>query len=279
MLATLMTQMDELAKKMVEIEVQCKRKDKCIPPHEQRRPKDNEVKRIEEMLSIILHKVTEQDRDLEEMKESIKVMKQMIGLNEESFWRMHIGEQWSSRCIAEEVSMPDLIRRLAQHNFKSEPVKLGELKSNLASTSSSSQPSRITQAMILKMGNLAQSTEMRETRLERSIPGEASEVTALKVEVAELRKDVDCLKSTDFNSLIEAANDEDTAETSEIPSATTGEVQRYGTAEKESDAETDEEMIERREETIFRNLLDLVETVVQPVIQTSLTETSTAAPI
>uniref|UniRef100_M1DGD5 Polyprotein protein n=1 Tax=Solanum tuberosum TaxID=4113 RepID=M1DGD5_SOLTU len=56
MLATLMAQMDELAKKMAKIEIQCKRKDKYIPPHERRSLKDNEVKYLEGMLSIILHK-------------------------------------------------------------------------------------------------------------------------------------------------------------------------------------------------------------------------------
>uniref|UniRef100_M1DVZ9 Polyprotein protein n=1 Tax=Solanum tuberosum TaxID=4113 RepID=M1DVZ9_SOLTU len=42
MMAALMTQMDELAKNIVKIEVQCKRKDKYVPPHERRKPKDNE---------------------------------------------------------------------------------------------------------------------------------------------------------------------------------------------------------------------------------------------
>uniref|UniRef100_M1DI27 Uncharacterized protein n=1 Tax=Solanum tuberosum TaxID=4113 RepID=M1DI27_SOLTU len=34
MLAALMTQMDELARKILEIEVQCKRKDRYVLPHE-----------------------------------------------------------------------------------------------------------------------------------------------------------------------------------------------------------------------------------------------------
>uniref|UniRef100_M1E074 Integrase core domain containing protein n=1 Tax=Solanum tuberosum TaxID=4113 RepID=M1E074_SOLTU len=56
MLAALLTQMDELAKKIVEIEVQCKKKDMYVPPHERRKPKENEGKRVEGMLSIILNK-------------------------------------------------------------------------------------------------------------------------------------------------------------------------------------------------------------------------------
>uniref|UniRef100_M1DB86 Uncharacterized protein n=1 Tax=Solanum tuberosum TaxID=4113 RepID=M1DB86_SOLTU len=84
MLATLVTQIDELAKKIVEIEVLCKRKDKYIPHHERRRPKDNERKRVEGMLSIILHRVTEHDRVLDEMEENIEVMKQMIGSHSRS---------------------------------------------------------------------------------------------------------------------------------------------------------------------------------------------------
>uniref|UniRef100_M1DUY8 Retrotransposon gag protein n=1 Tax=Solanum tuberosum TaxID=4113 RepID=M1DUY8_SOLTU len=84
MLAALMTHMDELVKNIVEIEVQCKRKVIYVPPHERRKPKDNEGKRVEEMLSIILNKVSEHDRVLEKVKENIKLMKQMINSHSRS---------------------------------------------------------------------------------------------------------------------------------------------------------------------------------------------------
>jgi len=84
MMATLMTQIDELATKIVEIEVQCKRKDRYIPLHERRKPKDNAGKYVEGMLSIILNKVSEHDRVLEEVKENFKLMNQMIGSHSRS---------------------------------------------------------------------------------------------------------------------------------------------------------------------------------------------------
>uniref|UniRef100_M1D9I9 Polyprotein protein n=1 Tax=Solanum tuberosum TaxID=4113 RepID=M1D9I9_SOLTU len=100
----------------------------------------------------------------------------------------------------------------------------------------------------------------------------------MKAEVADLQKDVDYLKFTDFISLLEAADDVDTPETFVIPLDTTGDVHRDGIVADESEAKIDEEQIEVQEEIIYGDLLDLDETIVQSVIHTLLTETSMEAP-
>uniref|UniRef100_M1DGW3 Polyprotein protein n=1 Tax=Solanum tuberosum TaxID=4113 RepID=M1DGW3_SOLTU len=74
------------------------------------------------------------------------------------------------------------------------------------------------------------------------------------------------------------SDDVDSPASSEIPPVFTGDMPMDDVATDDSEAETDEEQIEVREESIYRDLLDLEETIVQSVIQTSLTETSMAGP-
>ncbi|KAG5571762.1 hypothetical protein H5410_061528 [Solanum commersonii] len=128
--------------------------------------------------------------------------------------------------------------------------------------------------MILKMGHLAHSIDVRATQLE----GESFEVTGLKVKVADLKKDVDYLKSTDFTSLLEAANDVEAQPSSEIPPITIENVSRDDVEVDGSESKIDEEQIEVRAESIYGDLPDLEKTMVQSVIQTSLIDTSMAGP-
>ncbi|KAG5571739.1 hypothetical protein H5410_061505 [Solanum commersonii] len=108
--------------------------------------------------------------------------------------------------------------------------------------------------------------------------GKSSEVTATKAEMEHLRKDVDYLKSTNYTSLLEAANYVDSLDTSIIPPDTIGDLHRGGIAADESEAMTDEKQIEVQEGNIYGGMRDLEETNVQLVIQTSLIEMSMAAP-
>ncbi|KAG5620160.1 hypothetical protein H5410_005378 [Solanum commersonii] len=153
------------------------------------------------------------------------------------------------RCIEVEYTRDEVDRRRAT------PV---DTSPEVPGTSTSSQPTKITQTSIDTLTIRVEACERRQR--------ETSEVMALKVEVVYLRKDIDYLKSTDFTSLLEAADDLDVPETPEIPPATTRDVHRDDAVVDESEAETDEELIEIREKSIYRDLPDLEKMIVQSVI-------------
>jgi len=46
-------------------------------PHERKKPKDHEGGQVEEILSLILHKVEEHDKVLKEIKENVSMINQM----------------------------------------------------------------------------------------------------------------------------------------------------------------------------------------------------------
>uniref|UniRef100_M1DA35 Polyprotein protein n=1 Tax=Solanum tuberosum TaxID=4113 RepID=M1DA35_SOLTU len=85
---------------------------------------------------------------------------------------------------------------------------------------------------------------------------------------------MDYLKSTDFTSLLEAAEDQDAPASFEMLPATTRDVHMNDVVADESEEEMDEDQLDTQEVTIYKDLPDLEEMIIQSVIHTSLTETS-----
>uniref|UniRef100_M1DNI8 Polyprotein protein n=1 Tax=Solanum tuberosum TaxID=4113 RepID=M1DNI8_SOLTU len=129
-------------------------------------------------------------------------------------------------------------------------------------TSISSQPAKITQVMILKMGHLAHSADMRVNRLERYVPWMIENVilaalTPLQTSIYTLTTRVETCESKQR------------------------ETSKGCCTVNDSDAATDEEQREIREESIYRDFPDHEETIVQSVIQTletSMVASSGAGP-
>uniref|UniRef100_M1DAI4 Integrase core domain containing protein n=1 Tax=Solanum tuberosum TaxID=4113 RepID=M1DAI4_SOLTU len=150
MMAALMTQMDELAKKVRELDIQCIKKDRYVPPHERRKSKNKGNGQTEAMLTLILQKANTQDRVLEELWDNVLLLTQMSTSNamliqllgsqmdQDEVWevigKMEISDQnGPSRRIAKEVGNPDSDLRWTKDNFEGESVKLARPTKLLAS--------------------------------------------------------------------------------------------------------------------------------------------------
>lgn len=101
--------------------------------------------------------------------------------------------------------------------------------------------------------------------------GETFDVTAAKVKVLDMRKDVDYLNYTNFTSLLEDAH------TTKISSPTIKDVWRNEAIIDEWDVEPYKDQIDIPEESTYEDISDPKESIIQSVILTYLTETSMAS--
>ncbi|KAK4733654.1 hypothetical protein R3W88_007915 [Solanum pinnatisectum] len=109
--------------------------------------------------------------------------------------------------------------------------------------------------------------------------GAIEEVTALKTDITELRKDVDYLKSTDMSMLFGTMEILDMPSVdipicSDVPPATTEDETKTDDAVADSKAEMDEEQFDVREEAVYNDLIDLEGAMFETMRHASLQDTS-----
>ncbi|XP_049364562.1 uncharacterized protein LOC125829376 [Solanum verrucosum] len=137
---------------------------------------------------------------------------------------------------------------------------------------------RAVDAVLTPLKALIDALTMRVEVFERG-HGASEEVTTLKADVSELRKDVDHLKSIDFTSLFGTMKIPDDPSIvipaySEVPTATTRDEVRVDVVAAESEAETDEEQFGVHEDVVFDDLADLESAMVDSAVQASLRDVS-----
>uniref|UniRef100_M1DDU5 Putative plant transposon protein domain-containing protein n=1 Tax=Solanum tuberosum TaxID=4113 RepID=M1DDU5_SOLTU len=149
------------------------------------------------------------------------------------------------------------------------------------------QPTRITQAILSIWGTYPILPMCEVNWLEAEVPwmierAILAALTPLQTSIDALTARAETCESRqrvtsefiDFTSLLDATEDKDAPASSEMPLATTEDVLMDDVAADESEAETDEEQLNAQEETIYGDLPDLEEMIVQLVNQTSLIEMS-----
>uniref|UniRef100_M1DQ16 Putative plant transposon protein domain-containing protein n=1 Tax=Solanum tuberosum TaxID=4113 RepID=M1DQ16_SOLTU len=181
-------------------------------------------------------------------------------------------------CIPVEASLPTSA-------FGPSGTSTPSSSSHAPGASTSSQQAKITLVMILKMGHLAHSVDVRATRLEATVPWMIK--SPIFVALTPLRTSIYTLtmrfvpyerrqgETSDVTALkAEVADDVDAPETSKIPPVSTRDVHRDGTIVNKSDAETNEEQIHLSDGEVYDDLVDLEDSMFENACQTSLRDTT-----